>query len=558
MSTSFKSGQLLGRYELLLPLARGGMAEVWAARLHGTRGFQKLVAIKTMLPGVIEDERADQMFMEEAGLACRIQHPNVVHTIELGEDNNALYLVMEWIDGEPLNAVIKRAPQHSPMPLNVAVNLTSQCCKGLQAAHDLKGSDGAPLGVVHRDVSPHNILVSYTGTAKIVDFGIAKVTSQAASLTEVGEVKGKIAYMSPEQISGEPVDRRSDVFSLGIVLYQLSTGKHPFKGESTGETIKNTMDCRPTPPSKLVPGFPTQLEYIVNKALCFDPNERYSTARELLLDLRNALPAAVDHGADAETARYVTELFGERIDQKKQALRSAMAMSRFDPAGVTSSISVASQSGTMGAVTSDDAGSYEQISQLLKQNSAASRRHAFVGGGAAVVIALGVGFVVKTSASDPGIGGASSAVAAGAVQGLPRASYVLPTRPEPLNDPAATAASTADPVEPIPGTSASNRLAGDAEPLATPSSDGAANSDAEAGATPPELAQPKRIKRRRWRRVNSVTRAKEVRKSEVPVVQKSVLAPASAKGENASASGGNSAPTSAPNIDDRNNFGGRW
>ena len=428
MSTSFQRGQILGRYELLLPLARGGMAEVWAARLHGTRGFQKLVAIKTMLPGVIEDKRAEQMFMDEAGLACRIQHPNVVEIIELGEDDGTLYLVMEWIEGEPLNVIIKRAGSAGSIPLSVAVNLMGQCCKGLQAAHELKDERGELLGVVHRDISPHNILVSYTGTVKIVDFGIAKVTSQNNSLTDAGEVKGKLAYMSPEHIAGKQVDRRSDVFALGIVFYQLSTGKHPFKGKTPGQTVQNTLVGRPTAPSTLVEGYPVEIERIVNKALHPEPEGRYSTTREFLLDLQRALPAALDHGADAETARFVVNLLGDRIQEKKRAIKSAMDLSQFDATGVSTQLTNTNQSGTMGAVTSDDAGSYEQISQLLKQNSAASRRQALIGGGVAVGVALALGITV-TRLGDNTDGGTPRPAAAALDDRvpLPAAPYSLPT-----------------------------------------------------------------------------------------------------------------------------------
>jgi eukaryotic-like serine/threonine-protein kinase len=235
------AGSTLGRYELLLPIAKGGMAMVWAARMRGTRGFQKVVAIKTILPGAADNARMEEMFLEEAQLAAQIHHPNVVATHDLGEHDGVLYLVMEWVEGEPLNAVLTKATGGVPLP--IAVNLIGQACKGLHAAHDLRDDHGSLLGVVHRDVSPQNILVTYNGTAKLVDFGIAKATSKASGLTEAGEVKGKFAYMAPEQVRGGKLDARTDLFALGILLYAITTGKHPFRGENPPKP------CRASAPS---------------------------------------------------------------------------------------------------------------------------------------------------------------------------------------------------------------------------------------------------------------------------------------------------------------------
>src|SRR5436190_1804643 len=218
-TTDLRPGSVLGRYELLLPIAKGGMAQVWAARLLGTRGFQKIVAIKTILPGAIDDERMERMLLEEATLASQIHHPNVVATLELGEDDGMLYLVMEWVEGESLSLLVSRSSQRGGIPLPIAVNLVGQACKGLHAAHELRDESGALLGVVHRDISAHNVLVTYSGNAKLVDFGVAKATALSSALTEGGEIKGKFAYLAPEQAVGQPVDRRTDIFGMGILLY---------------------------------------------------------------------------------------------------------------------------------------------------------------------------------------------------------------------------------------------------------------------------------------------------------------------------------------------------
>ncbi|HYQ14168.1 MAG TPA: serine/threonine-protein kinase, partial [Polyangiaceae bacterium] len=193
------------------------MGQVWLGRLQGARGFNKVVAVKTLLPEEGDRARLEGMLAEEARLSSLIQHANVVRTLELGEHEGLLYLVMEWVDGEPLSFLQARAAERGGMPLSVAVALGSQVLAGLHAAHELS-DDSGPLGVVHRDVSPHNILVTYDGIAKLLDFGIAKATQQASPATDAGELKGKFTFMAPEQILGATIDRRCDVFSAGIVL----------------------------------------------------------------------------------------------------------------------------------------------------------------------------------------------------------------------------------------------------------------------------------------------------------------------------------------------------
>jgi serine/threonine-protein kinase len=321
-------GQVLGRYELLLPVAKGGMAQVWAARLRGTRGFQKIVAIKTILPGDLDDARMERMFLEEASLASQIHHPNVVGTLELGEDDGLLYLVMEWVEGESLNFIMRRAADSEEgMPLSVAVNLIGQACKGLHAAHDLRDESGALLGVVHRDISAQNVLVTYSGTAKIVDFGIAKVTARSSALTEAGEIKGKFAYLAPEQALAQPVDRRTDIFGMGILLYYLTTGRHPFRGTTPGETLRNICSTSPAKrPSEIVPGYPPELERVVEKALQKSPADRWATAHDMLAALERAMPQCLDGSFEVQIAGYMTKLLGNRSRERRTELRLAQQM----------------------------------------------------------------------------------------------------------------------------------------------------------------------------------------------------------------------------------------
>jgi serine/threonine-protein kinase len=299
------------------------MAQVWAARLHGTRGFRKLVALKTILPSAQANPRMNEMFIAEATLASQVHHPNVVETLELGEDDGLLYLAMEWIDGESLSRVMKHAANLGGVPLPIAVNLIGQACKGLHAAHELCDDMGRPINLVHRDVSPQNILVSYAGNAKLVDFGIAKASGRT-SLTEVGEVKGKFAYMSPEQISGRALDRRSDLFSMSVVLYWLSTGQHPFRGESPADTVRRICDPEPPQaPRAIDPHYPAELEAVIMKGLSKSPDDRYATAMELVVALEHALPHALDSSFYSEVSAYMQQLLGDHAKKRRAQIRIA-------------------------------------------------------------------------------------------------------------------------------------------------------------------------------------------------------------------------------------------
>lgn len=318
-------GQVLGRYELLMPVAKGGMASVWAARLKGTRGFQKLVAIKTMLPGLVDDPSFERMFLDEATLASQVRHPHVIEIMDLGEQDRILYLVMEWVSGEALSIIMKYAATRGGIPLPIAVHIATQTCRGLHAAHELREADGVLVGLVHRDVSPQNVLVTYDGVVKVVDFGVAKATARLDTQTEAGQLKGKIAYMSPEQLRGEKIDRRTDVFAMGILLYMMTTGKHPFRGDDQAQTIARISSDEPAIlPSTLVPGFPPGLEACVMQALAKDPAKRYPSANDMLLGLTRALPSAMRESTDEEVSEFIRRLLPDRLERQKQAIKQAL------------------------------------------------------------------------------------------------------------------------------------------------------------------------------------------------------------------------------------------
>jgi serine/threonine-protein kinase len=321
---SFSPGQKLGRYDLLAPIAQGGMAQVWVARLRGARGFHKLVAIKTLLCLRGEEERMERMLLEEARIASLIQHSNVVQTLELGEHEGRLYLVMEWVDGEPLSEVFAAAERIGGIPQLIAVNLLGQTLRGLQAAHELCDEGGSALGVVHLDVSPHNVLVTYSGVAKLADFGIARAgRSSRAELAH--EVQGKFPYMAPEQILSGTIDQRTDVFAAGVLLYLLTTGRHPFKDRGI-DVVENIVSTDPViRPSLLKPTYSRTLEAVVMKALDKDRERRWPSAEEMRLALERGVPQAFGLGFEAQLRSFMADLLGDRALAKRDALRRAEA-----------------------------------------------------------------------------------------------------------------------------------------------------------------------------------------------------------------------------------------
>ncbi|WP_437670572.1 serine/threonine protein kinase [Sorangium sp. So ce131] len=324
-------GSVLGRYELLLPIASGGMAMVWAARLKGTRGFQKIVAVKTMLPKLSEDDQFERMFLLEASLASQIRHPHAVEILDLGEQDGVLFLAMEWIDGVPLSQVMKVAKRRNGVPIPIALRIVVQACAGLHAAHELKDNSGNLVGLVHRDISPQNILVTYDGVAKVVDFGVAKATAFNDSTTQAGQLKGKVSYTAPEQVRGDAIDRRVDVFAMGIVLYVLTTGKHPFRKESEGATLFAISSPEPVvAPHTFQPDYPASLEAVLLRALEKDRDQRYATANELRRALDKALPPN-QRAADEDVASFIRELFEEQHQQTRAALTEALERADRNP-----------------------------------------------------------------------------------------------------------------------------------------------------------------------------------------------------------------------------------
>jgi eukaryotic-like serine/threonine-protein kinase len=316
-----RAGHTLGRYELLVPIALGGMASVWAARTTGP--FPKIVAVKLLRAELSDDPDFEAMFLDEATLVSQIHHPNVAETLDAGEEDGVLYQVMELIDGEPLNLIMRESKSCGGLPLPIALRIVSEVCLGLHVAHELRGRDGNLVGLVHRDVSPQNILVAYDGAVKLVDFGVAKAASNLQR-TKVGQLKGKYAYMAPEQASSQPVDRRSDVFTLGIVFYQLVTGKHPFLADNEPATILRIANKNPAePPRTHAPSLPQEVERIIMKALAKPKEERFATMADMRTAIEQMQPAQRLAGTD-EVAALMSRLLGPRGERRRAAIQEAI------------------------------------------------------------------------------------------------------------------------------------------------------------------------------------------------------------------------------------------
>jgi len=325
-SDNLRPGQRLGRYVLLSPVAQGGMARVWAARQVGIRGFQKLVAIKTISPALAADAEFERMFLDEARIAAAIHHPNVAEILDLGEVGSVLFLAMEWVDGVSLLTLLKARPR-VPLPDPIAARIIADACAGLHAAHELRGEHGEALGVVHRDVSPHNILVSQDGNVKVADFGVAKAMGLEHAPTVAGQLKGKVAYMSPEQAMGDvSVDRRSDIFSLGAVLYECVTGQRAWAGANDVARLQNLLAGNIIPPRQVRTDLPQDLENILAYCLAIDPARRFQTADQLRVALEQFLVSRKLVVSPTDVGAYVQSLCGRELDDRRARIRQASAV----------------------------------------------------------------------------------------------------------------------------------------------------------------------------------------------------------------------------------------
>ncbi len=318
-----------GRYELVAELAAGGMASVYLARLVGEEGVARVVAVKRIHPHLARDKAFAEMFLDEARIASRIDHPNVCHVLEYGREGGVSFLAMEFLAGEPLHRILARVRSHPELRSDarapyVLAGIVAEACDGLHAAHELRDEQGKLLHVVHRDVSPHNLFVTFDGAVKVVDFGIASAANKVHH-TETGTVKGKFAYMAPEQLAGAPADRRLDVWALGVVLWESLTLERLFRRESPSEVVRAVEEELIAPPSSLAPHVPTTFDDVVSKALTRDPAARYGTARELATALRTIVRAS-GHVVDRSViAEWMTVLFPDGSARRQEWVSKAAA-----------------------------------------------------------------------------------------------------------------------------------------------------------------------------------------------------------------------------------------
>jgi serine/threonine-protein kinase len=308
---------VLGRFLVVDEIGRGGMASVHLGRMDGPGGFQRWVAIKRIHPHLARNEQFVDMFLDEARTAAGISHANVAQVFELGKDDDSYWLAMEYLHGEPLREVLRRAEVlRWRLHPALAARICADAAAGLHAAHELRRKDGSPLGVVHRDVSPHNLFITYDGHTKVVDFGIAKGADRLSMETGAGILKGKLAYLSPEQASGGVVDRTTDVFALGIVLWEMTTGRRLFRSDTDLETLMKVMDGVVPRPSTIVPGYPPELEACVMKALARSKPDRYPTARDFARGLEQYLVRSGQLVGVEEVAQLLRGLFADRIETR--------------------------------------------------------------------------------------------------------------------------------------------------------------------------------------------------------------------------------------------------
>lgn len=314
----FKPRQF-GKYQLLDRIAVGGMAELFRAKLTGAQGFEKLIAIKKILPNLSGEENLVTAFIDEAKLAALLHHENIIQIYDFGSMDDQYFIAMEYLFGKDLRTISRTArDKDQPLEMENILYIMSRICAGLDYSHNLKDLQGKPLNIIHRDINPQNILITYEGQVKIIDFGIAKAASHNTQTRE-NLIKGKLAYMSPEQANGQTIDHRSDIFSTGIILYELLADRRMFTGE-TMHVLSLVREAQYDPPEEVIPDLPSELNTILHRALEKDPDDRYQSAGEMLADIEEYLFELSLRPNSRSFAGYIKELFEEEYAEEELAL----------------------------------------------------------------------------------------------------------------------------------------------------------------------------------------------------------------------------------------------
>ena len=322
--------QWVGKYRILLELGRGGMSSVYLAVARGSSGVNKLCVLKAVLPELASDPAALSMFLDEARLAAQLNHANVVQTYDVGSEGGRHVIVMEYLEGETLAHIIRRGEETGqPLSTAMCLRIVISALEGLHYAHEVSGYGGAPLLLVHRDISPHNIFVTYGGQVKVLDFGIAKASSSSTQ-TLTGVVKGKIAYMAPEQMSADAIDRRADVYSVGCVLWTAATGRNLWKDTPDVQILRRVTNGETPSPQSINVACDDELNRIVMKALALDPAQRYATALALQEDLEHYCEGLETRIKQKDIAAFVTALFADARADLKVRIERQLSLALVD------------------------------------------------------------------------------------------------------------------------------------------------------------------------------------------------------------------------------------
>lgn len=417
-----------GRYETLRPIASGGMATVYLGRAVGVGGFERLVAVKVMHEHIAQEPAFVAMFLDEARMAARIHHPNVVATIDVQQGVEGLFLVMEYVQGPSLLAIGRKlGAEDRKLPLPITLRVFVDLLAGLHAAHELKGRDGEMLDLVHRDISPANVLVGVDGISRITDFGIARARTRIAT-TQDGLVKGKLAYMSREQVLAEPLDRRTDVYAAGVVLWETLTGKPLFHAEQEAAVLRAVLDGAPHGPREICSDIPEAIDRVCMTALAPEPGDRYDSALALAEALEQAARQEhIEIASPRSVAAFVDELAAHDVVESTELTTAAdtSAPGPVSSVDVPPPVGGAEDRGSLPSAV--DGSSQTGVAATLSLGAERSRQGpktmaAFAAGLVSAIVLVVVGYLVLAGPSSPSLDGAadgSSSAAAAAASGEP-------------------------------------------------------------------------------------------------------------------------------------------
>jgi len=406
----------IGRYQVLSLLGRGGMAEVFKCKLEGLGGFDKIVVVKRILPELAHEEEFLRMFLDEARLVARLQHPNSVQVLEVDQVDGLPFITMDFVGRPPLLEIHELLGEEVPLPREHAITIISDICLGLDHTHNFKDTDGEPLKIIHRDVSPPNIIVSPEGESRLLDFGVAKAEVRLAQ-TRAGMVKGKLAYLAPEQIKQTDVDQRVDVFSTGICLYRATTGRFPFRGRSDVEQMASILKGDYRPPSEIDPSYPPELERIVRWALMHEPAERCPSSRALHDALKEYVRNSGIEANPGKVSEWVRQLYpdpsvfdGDPVDAARLAAGPRHQFKFAHDSGLSPEMQAALSGGSRSGVSpfaqpSDSQAAY-QMTDMVRQGPPSKLPWILIGIAMVllvVVVGVGLGLLLRQQRRGPAV-----------------------------------------------------------------------------------------------------------------------------------------------------------